>query len=160
MKIRQPEHRKPKYGEVFRDRPTIFPAPSGIRAGKPLILCEGEFDALLLRQELEDYDLAVVTMGSASNHPDAAIQDIMLAAPIWYLALDSDQAGDINAASWPARAKRIKPPAPHKDWGEVHQSGYNRLRYLWGGVLRRPHTPRAILETVRWGSMQTEGSPS
>ena len=103
-----------------------------------MIVCEGEFDCLLLRQELADFDLAVVTLGSASARPGQAVQDVMLAAPVWYLALDGDQAGDKNAAAWPARARRVRPPAPFKDWRELHAAGFNLIRYIWGGLIRRP----------------------
>ena len=147
VKIRQPEGREPKYGEAFRDRPAVFPAPSRIRPGKPLIVCEGEFDAILLRQELAEHDLAVVTLGSASNRTGHAVQDLMLTAPIWYLALDSDQAGNKNAEAWPGRAKRVKPPDPCKDWGEVHAAGRGMIRQHWAEILGRPHQAAEPTET-------------
>ena len=102
VKIRQLGDRKPKYGEAFRDRPAIYPAPSMIQPGRPLVICEGELNALLLSQQIGDM-VRVITLGSASNRPAGPVLDAMLAAPIWYLALDGDQAGDKNAAAWPAR---------------------------------------------------------
>jgi DNA primase len=127
----------PKYVEAFRDRPRIYPGPEGIRTAKPLIVTEGEFDALLLGQELGEL-AAVVTLGSASStRPDPSILGLMLAAPTWYLATDADEAGDRAASGWPARARRVRPPASDKDWTEVHAGGFNRIRYLWGGILRR-----------------------
>ena len=72
VKIRQPEGTKPKYVEAFRDRPRVFPDPEAIEPGRPLVVVEGEFDALLLRQELRDL-ATVVTLGSASSRPDPAI---------------------------------------------------------------------------------------
>jgi CHC2-type zinc finger protein len=158
VKIRQPNGREPKYGEAFRDRPALYPAPSEVRPGKPSILCEGEFDALLLRQELDEYDLAVVTLGSASARAGQAVQDLMLTSPVWYLALDGNEAGDKNATVWPARAKRVKPPAPFKDWGDAHKGGFNLIRYIWGGILRRPRSPWEVLQAQRWGSAQSEGA--
>jgi hypothetical protein len=136
VKIRQPEGRRPKYAEVFRDRPTIYPGPEAIRPGAPLIIAEGEFDALLLGQELGEL-AAIVTLGSASAKPGPDVLGAMLPAPIWYLATDADDAGDRAASGWPERARRVRPPAPFKDWTEAHASGCNRLRYLWGGILRR-----------------------
>ncbi len=118
VKIRQPEGRAPKYAEAFRDRPRIYPGPGGIRTAKPLIVTEGEFDALLLGQELGEL-AAVVTLGSASARPGSDILGVMLAAPIWYLAHDADEAGDRSAEGWPARARRVRPPAPFKDWTEA-----------------------------------------
>ncbi len=46
VKIRRPSGSEPKYAEAFRDRPAIYPAPSVVRPGKPLVIVEGEFDAL------------------------------------------------------------------------------------------------------------------
>jgi hypothetical protein len=150
VKIRQPEGRRPKYGEAFRDNPAIFPGRSSLRPGKPLIMCEGEFDCLLLRQELAEYEFSIVTLGSASSRVSPAIQDRMLMTPTWYLALDADQAGDKNAATWPARAKRIRPPAPFKDWGDLHRAGFNAIRFHWGGILKRPVSPPEVLLAQRW----------
>jgi hypothetical protein len=158
VKIRQPDGRTPKYGEAYRHNAGIFPGPSSLRPGKPLIFCEGEFDCLLLRQELEEYDLAVTTLGSASSRVSQAIQDRMLMAPTWFAALDGDQAGDKSAATWPARAKRIRPPAPYKDWGEVHAAGFNMIRYIWGGILKRPVSPPEVLLAQRWGSEENSES--
>jgi DNA primase len=52
----QPEGRQPKDREILRDpaRLTIDPGPHVIQPGRPLILVEGEMDALLLGQELSD----------------------------------------------------------------------------------------------------------
>ena len=102
VKIRQPEGSKPKYAEAYRDRPTIFPSLAAVRPGRPLIVTEGEFDCLLLAQELGEL-AAVVTLGSASNRPDPAILGVMLAAPVWYIATDADEAGDKAASGWPAQ---------------------------------------------------------
>ena len=68
VKIRQPEGREPKYAEAFRDRPRVYPDPAVIEPGRPLVVVEGEFDALLLGQELRDL-AAVVTFGSRIEPP-------------------------------------------------------------------------------------------
>ena len=47
------------------------------------MIVEGEFDALLLGQELADL-AAVVTLGSASARPEGSTYLAMLAAPTWY----------------------------------------------------------------------------
>jgi DNA primase len=111
LKLRQPDGRKPKYREVFRDRDRqrrIYPGPGVIRPGRPLVLPEGEFDALLLGQELGDL-AAVVTLGSASARPDPGILGNLLAASPWYIATDADEAGDKAAEGWPARSRRVRP---------------------------------------------------
>jgi DNA primase len=128
-KIRQPEGRSPKYAEAFRDRPTLYPGLEGIRRDAPLVATEGEFDALLLGQELGEL-AAVVTLGSASARPEGATYLAMLPAPVWYLAHDADPAGDDAASRWPARKQRVRLPAPFKDWTEARQAGID-LRRWW-----------------------------
>jgi hypothetical protein len=99
-----------------------------VRAGKPLIVTEGEFDALLLGQELGEL-AAVVTLGSASARPEGSTYLAMLPAPAWYVAPDADDAGDKAASGWPARAIRVKPPRG-KDWTDAHLAGIE-LRRWW-----------------------------
>ncbi|MGO9597366.1 MAG: CHC2 zinc finger domain-containing protein [Isosphaeraceae bacterium] len=139
VKIRQPEGAKPKYAEAFRDRPRIFPDPEAIEPGRPLVIAEGEFDALLLGQELHDL-AAVVTLGSASSKPEPGIfADLMPAAP-WFLALDGDEAGDKAASGWPPRAIRVRPPGAFKDWTKAAQAGVN-LRRWWSDRLGGTDAP-------------------
>jgi hypothetical protein len=128
VKIRQPEGSRPKYAEAFRDRPTLYPSPEAIRPGTPLIVVEGEFDALLLAQELADL-ACVITTGSASNRLDPSTLAALLRCPRWYAAHDADEAGDRSAAEWPARAVRVRPPAG-KDWTDAMQAGVD-LRRWW-----------------------------
>jgi hypothetical protein len=133
VKIRQPEGTKPKYAEAFRDRPRIFPDPAAVEPGHPLVIAEGELDALLLGQELRDL-VAVVTLGSASNRPDPTILGDMLAAAPWFVATDADEAGDKAASGWPARTIRVRPPGSFKDWTEAAQAGVD-LRRWWSDRL-------------------------
>ena len=135
VKIRQPEGREPKYVEAYRDRPRIFPDPAAIEPGRPLVICEGELDALLLGQALGEL-AAVVTLGSASSRPDPSTLGVMLAAAPWFIATDADEAGDKAASEWPARAIRVRPPKG-KDWTEVAQAGV-KLRLWWAGPPREP----------------------
>ncbi|MGO9922236.1 MAG: CHC2 zinc finger domain-containing protein [Isosphaeraceae bacterium] len=157
VKIRQLEGRKPKYGEAYRDRPGIFPSPAVIEPGKPLVVTEGEFDCLLLGQALGDM-AAVATLGSASSRPDPPARRMMRAAPVWYLAHDADGAGDKAASGWPARAVRVRPPAPHKDWGELHAAGFNLIRYFWHRILATP-TPWEEMARARWGGAVGDPEP-
>jgi hypothetical protein len=153
VKIRQPDGAPPKYAEAFRDRPRVFPNPAVIQAGRPLVIVEGEFDALLLGQELRDL-AAVVTLGSASSRPDPAILGVTLAAPIWFVAHDADVAGDKAASEWPARAVRVRPPGALKDWTEAAQAGVNLHRW-WlarlGGTEAPPVFARVERASERWG---------
>ena len=122
----------PRYAEAYSDRPLIFPDPAAIRPGKPLIVSEGEFDCLLLAQQLPE--ASVITLGSASARTDPAVLSRMLSSPRWFVALDADKAGDSAASKFPARAIRVRPPVdlPLKDWGDVHREGFNCIRYHWG----------------------------
>jgi Toprim-like len=139
VKIRRPEGSEPKYAEAFRDRPAIYPGPEAVRPGKPLLIVEGELDALLLGQALGDL-AAVVTLASASNKPEGPIYLATLPAPVWYLAHDADTAGDKAADGWPARAVRVRPPGPYKDWTEARQAGVQLARW-WTDRLEGTEAP-------------------
>lgn len=128
LNIRQPEGSRPKYKSAFEDRPRLYPDCHSVRVGKPLVIVEGEFDAMLLWQELGEL-AGVITLGSASIRPDPQAKGVMLRSPAWYLAGDADDAGDKAASGWPSRARRIRPPQPFKDWTDAHKGGLNLCRY-------------------------------
>ena len=159
VKIRQPGHRRPKYREVFRDRGRhigIYPGPEIIRPGHPLIATEGEFDALLLGQEVGNL-AAVVTLGSASARPGPETLGPMLAAAPWFIATDADEAGDKAAASWPASARRVRPPDPYNDWTEAKVGGVD-LRRWWGEILAGIDRPALFSGPDLSGWRWAEGS--
>ena len=147
--------RPPKYIEAFRHpaRLSSYPGPEAIRPGLPLIVVEGEFDALCLGGALGGL-AAVVTLGSASARPTPAILATFLAASPWYLATDGDKAGDQSAASWPSRARRVRPPGPFKDWSEAKADGVDLARW-WGDILAGIEQPPLFdwpeLAALRWG---------
>jgi hypothetical protein len=155
VKIRHPDGRRPKYAEAFRDpsRLVCYPGPETIRPGWPLVVAEGEFDALALGEDLAEL-AAVVTLGSASARPEPAVFGRMLAASPWFIATDGDTAGDKSAAGWPARARRVRPPEPFKDWTEVKAAGVD-LRRWWADVLSGIDRPALFtwpeLSSSRWG---------
>ena len=64
--------------EAYSDRPRIYSDPAVIRVGEPLVICEGEFDAMLLGQQLPE--ASVVTLGSAirPDRPGRAHQDAVI----------------------------------------------------------------------------------
>ena len=114
----------PKYVELFRDHPLIYPGRSVFRPGRTLIVCEGEFDALLLGQELASLDVGVVTLGSASSQPAPTAVNLLCTASRLFVATDADSAGDLAASKWPPhREAQSKPPAPNTDWTEVQKAG-------------------------------------
>ena len=155
-RLRFPEaKRPPKYLECFRDpsRLVSFPSSATIRPGLPLVIVEGEFDALCLGEALGDL-AAVITLGSASARPEPHALAPMLAAPRWYIATDADPAGDKAADGWPARARRVRPPGSYKDWTEVKGGGVNLARW-WRDILAGIESPElftwAELRDWRWG---------
>ena len=155
VKIRQPDGRRPKYAEAFRDpaRLVCYPGPATIRPGRLLIVTEGEFDSLALGEALGDM-AAVVTLGSASARPDPAALGRVLAAPRWFIATDADEAGDKAADGWPARARRVRPPGRFKDWTEAKAAGVDLARWwrdILAGVDRPPLFSWPALAAWRWG---------
>ena len=153
VNIRQLDGSIPKYAEAFRDGPSVFSGTFGTtRPGVPLIVTEGEFDALLLGQELADLAM-VVSLGSASNRPNLAFLDRLGRYHPWHTAHDNDGAGDTAAAEWPARSRRVRPPIG-KDWTEAKQRGID-LRRWWtdrlGGIANPEAFPWHDLAALRWG---------
>jgi len=152
VKIRQPDGAKPKYAQVFFDRTRhagIYPGPEAIHPGRPLVVPEGEFDRMALGELA-----SVISVGSASARPDAAALGPMLAAPRWYIATDADEAGEKSAAGWPARARRVRPPASFKDWTEAKAAGVDLARW-WSDILAGNPSPPLFtsdeLSRQRWG---------
>ena len=138
VNIVQPDGIRPKYVEAFRDpaRIVCYPGLGTIIPGCPLVVVEGEFDALLLGQTL-GVTAAVVSLESASARPGPAAYEWMVTAPMWYLAMDGDKA----AAAWPASSRRVRPPEPYKDWTEAAAAGVDLARW-WrdrlSGIERPP----------------------
>ncbi len=157
LKIRQPPDVPPqyRYRQVYTDPARhvgIYPDPDVIRPGCPVVIAEGEFDALLLGQEIDHLGAVAITLGSASAKLTPEIRLALLPAAIWFIASDGDKAGDDFAERWPASARRIRPPEGSKDWTEVHAGGWNRIRYYMGQHLGQ-RTPWGVLEAQRWDVM-------
>lgn len=117
---------KPKYRNLEGSvggvlYPDGFPLP-----GKPLLLVEGEFDCLLLRQKVGRL-LQVVTLGSTSSQPTAeALTALSFGSP-FLVGLDADDAGNKAAGVWATlapRSKRLRTPKG-KDWTEAYLAGVN-----------------------------------
>jgi hypothetical protein len=138
-----------KYAEVFRNLPSAFPSLSVIRAGVPLVVVEGEFDALLLGQEIGDA-ASVLTVGSASTALTPELFRALLPASRWFVATDGDAAGDKFASGWPASAVRVRPFGGAKDWTDLHATGGRRIRYHWLPLLGFA-AKWEELESQRWG---------
>lgn len=156
VNVRRPDGLDPKYRALAGSRRGgIYPGSASIRPGKPLIIVEGEFDALLLGQELEGV-ASVVTLGSASARPDATILGEFLVAAPWYIATDNDPAGDATAAAWAefSASRRVRPPSAFKDWGDAFKAFVN-LRRWWSDILIGDPSPALFtweeLSRQRWG---------
>jgi hypothetical protein len=168
VKLRQPDGCRPKYAEAFRDpvRLACYPNPETVRPGRPLVIVEGEFDALLLGQALGER-AAVVTLGSASSGRrngtgiGSAILGRLLSAAPWYIATDADPAGDNAAAGWPASARRVRPPGFYKDWTEAAADGVDLARW-WGDILAGINRPPLFtwndLAGWRWGPAEGDSA--
>lgn len=164
VNVRRPQGSDPKYQAIKGSRRGgLYPGLDVSRAGHPLVMVEGEFDCILLQQELGDL-APVGTLGSASMCPKGAVLEAMLRAAPWYVAMDGDPAGEASAKAWPARACRVCPPAPFKDWTECWQGGDTiqrhprrliNLRRWWEDILRGVAAPPSFtwkeLAEQRWG---------
>jgi hypothetical protein len=123
---------KDKYRQIQGSRGGLYPGKRIILPGRGLILAEGEFDALLLNQELSGL-LPVVTLGSASSRrPDRSALLSMCVASPWYIAGDADDAGHVASQAWDKasdRTFRVSPPRG-KDWTDSFLSGVD-LKLFW-----------------------------
>jgi DNA primase len=112
-----------KYTQVKGGKPGLCMADT-LPGHRQAFICEGEFDALLLWQEIEEL-AAVCTFGSASAHEIDRWLPSLLAIEQFYIAADNDEAGEAMAAYWlkaTKRAVRAVVPAG-KDITEYWQSG-------------------------------------
>ena len=155
------ERRPPKYLEAYRDstRLNCYPSLDTIRPGRPLILVEGEIDALLLGQEL-GASASVITLGSTSMQPTTSIRIRAFSAPAWYAAHDKDPAGEKAAGKCPARYRRIHPRGPSRIGPKPGAAGVDLARW-WPDALARLEPPtlftwddlsRTAMGTGRWRS--------
>ncbi len=127
-------HDAKKYHHLRGGRKTIFPGSAGIVPGRGLIVAEGEFDCLLLGQELGEL-APVVTLGSAGDRPGPRVLSAMTMASPWYVTHHDDGAGQKAAEGWMARSgrcRRVVPPAG--DWTDAFLDGYD-LRQVWVEIL-------------------------
>ena len=137
VKVRQPESARTKYLLIYEAEHQQGVQMYGsvhIAVGKPLIVVEGEFDALCLLSVVGDL-ASVISLGSASARPDGGVLQRLLCAAPWWIATDSDAAGDRAAAAWPARGKRIRPPHGSKDWCSAYHKNPEALTCFWNDIL-------------------------
>jgi DNA primase len=93
------EDSTPKYKMVAGSRRRGLYLGDEVRAGRPTLLVEGEFDVLLGWQETGTI-VNVATLGSATSRPDTDAIRLLLGSPLILLAYDRDDAGQKADAYW------------------------------------------------------------
>lgn len=112
----------------------LYHTPRPTPGGRPIVLVEGEFDAILLWQEAGDL-ADVATLGSASKPLDTQSMRLLWPYPRVLVAYDADEAGDRGAADILerlGRARRASSPAapPGKDLTDAHRQGVDLRAWL------------------------------
>jgi hypothetical protein len=117
-------------------------------AGKGVaVICEGEFDAMLLDQEAGDL-VDVVAIGSKTATPSVRELNRLTTASRWLLVLDNDADERADAwAEWSARVRRIR-PLDGNDLTDLHQAGGD-LRAWIEHHLERSGRPAIEAEAAR-----------
>ena len=131
MKVRT-NREQPKYLAISGGHPCLFGADTLVM-GEPAILVEGEFDALLLRQEAGDL-IGVATLGSCNRGLSARTLRHLLGCPRLLVAYDVDAEGEKGAerlGQLSPRMHRIR-PLMGKDVTAFWQAG-GRVRD-WGSA--------------------------
>ena len=143
--------RPPKYLEAFRDpaRLVCYPSPATVRPGRPLVVVEGEFDALALGEALGEL-AAVVTLGSASAELTPAIpRPVPRRARLVHRDRMATRPGEKAAAEWRDYGRAgSSDPAAFKDWTEAKADGVNLARW-WRGPASRAGVS-AAMPGARW----------
>jgi len=138
IKIRRWDNAQPKYAQVKSSSniPMILGGNN-----KPIVVVEGELDALLIDQEAHDL-VSTIAMGSASSKPKNSLIEWLNQAPLILVALDDDVAGRQAAWSWwlpyLPQAKRL-PIVEGKDPGEAFQHGIDIRIWIKAGIELHTH---------------------
>ncbi len=135
LKIRQPVE-NPKYTQVRGGSAGLFQAETLDGIHEAACIVEGEFDAMLLRQELMKAvnprwrNVGVVTFGSHSNRSDTALWGrYLLPIKRFLLLLDQDGKTSKSIAYWKAFSERVEIVTWRnlskfdKDLTDYHRSG-------------------------------------
>lgn len=134
IKIRRPAA-DPKYVHVAGGKPSLYLADKA--QGKPdAFAAEGEFDALLLWQNVKD-TADVFTLGSASGRLGGRWATYLLDTRRFWIATDTDEAGDKAAKEWlalvGAKGQRVLPPGGQgKDITDAWQAGQDLRAWALG----------------------------
>jgi hypothetical protein len=137
IKVRQPEGASPKYLAVRGSHKAgAVYGLNEVSGASDVILCEGEFNALILRQVLRSV-CAVVSVGDAGNRPGQGELDALGRVGRWWLAYDPDKAGTQGRArlsELTARARVLAWPYPEKDANDAALAGHDLAAWAIGQV--------------------------
>lgn len=124
---------QPKYLHALGSKPGVYMAQT-LEFSERVVFCEGELDALLLWQEVQEFS-AVVTLGSAVNDLNVATWGYrFLGTRERWLAYDADEAGAKGAEklAW-MKARRLEVPRLRpgdKDLTDYYQAGGDLAGWL------------------------------
>ena len=122
LKVRT-NRQQPKYLAISRGHQCLFGADTLV-PGEPAILAEGEFDAMLLWQEVGDL-VGVATLGSCNRGLSARALRYLLGCPRLLVVYDVDAEGDKGAerlGQLSPRMHRVR-PSVGKDVTAFWQAG-------------------------------------
>lgn len=128
-----------------------FFAADSVNPGQPVILCEGELDALTITQEAGNLIAAAATGGTEMSRRDKWIARLA-AAPLVLVAFDAESAGDKAARFWLKtlpHARRWRPLA--KDVNDMHRAGLGIRSWIEAGLdcyLPKPSPARWVDRAV------------
>jgi DNA primase len=134
VKIRRPGDVDPKYAQPRGGHPCLFGADS-LAHHPDAILTEGEFDCLLLRQEVGAI-CGVASLGSASAMPDDLDAMTLIRVRRIWLAYDLDADGQKGAAAVAATSRRIRQllvpldPGKGKDVTDAWKDGVDLVTWV------------------------------
>lgn len=105
VKIRRPSG-KPKYVQVRGSKSALFDADDLGNENRLLLLCEGEFDAMLAKQEAGDLVDVAALCGAARGIPVRWLPYFLPYARV-LVAYDGDEAGRKGAAKLAVQSRRV-----------------------------------------------------
>lgn len=147
VKMRRPAGRS-KYWGIRGGKSALFGGDL-LGGGPVVLLCEGEFDAMLLLQEAGDL-VGVAALGGASKRIGARWIVKLLEARRILAAFDTDLAGEEGAARLLLQYERMRRvhPLRGRDLTDFHQAGGNLRAWVVYHLERMSHDTSESTETV------------
>lgn len=136
VNVRRAGDAEPKYMMVAGSKRRVY-GVGLVGHHSDLVICEGEFDALLLRQEAGAL-VSAVALGGANNRPDVDSLRVLAGFRRWWVATDQDDAGrkaqaELLEASARARPLAL-PDAESKDVTDAWQAGADLAQWVTRSV--------------------------